>query len=173
MLLLSLNNLSLLFLLKKLKGKNSIDNSNKEYTQEESLSITTIIIGCLLYSITHFNLGISVETIFINLGPIILNIFLLSNWIKSKRLEYEQLQNCYSSIFDQKLIINNCQYFALSERETEIVTLLFHGLKRQQIAEKLFISIRTVDKHIERIFLKTGVSSRERLMEKLRFINKL
>lgn len=45
---------------------------------------------------------------------------------------------------------------ALSEREAEILPLVCGGLSNQQIAERLFISKRTVDKHRANIMAKTG-----------------
>jgi DNA-binding CsgD family transcriptional regulator len=83
------------------------------------------------------------------------------------RYEQANLDNVNPYVPIIEIIALNCSNYLLSERETEIAILLCHRLKRQQIADKLFISVRTVDKHIERIFLKTGVSSRENLLEKL------
>jgi DNA-binding NarL/FixJ family response regulator len=45
---------------------------------------------------------------------------------------------------------------ALSEREREVVPLICCGMSNQQIADKLFISKRTVDKHRANIMTKTG-----------------
>lgn len=45
---------------------------------------------------------------------------------------------------------------ALSERELEILLLICKGLSNQEIAEDLFISKRTVDKHRANIMAKTG-----------------
>ncbi len=44
----------------------------------------------------------------------------------------------------------------LSERELEIVPLICRGLSNQEIADQLFISKRTVDKHRANILEKTG-----------------
>lgn len=44
----------------------------------------------------------------------------------------------------------------LSDREIEILLLISKGLSNQEIADKLFISKRTVDKHRANILLKTG-----------------
>ncbi len=44
----------------------------------------------------------------------------------------------------------------LSERELEIVPLICRGLSNQEIADLLFISKRTVDKHRANILEKTG-----------------
>lgn len=45
---------------------------------------------------------------------------------------------------------------ALSGRELEIVLLICRGLSNQEIADRLFISKRTVDKHRANIMAKTG-----------------
>ncbi|HXC78186.1 MAG TPA: response regulator transcription factor, partial [Candidatus Acidoferrum sp.] len=48
----------------------------------------------------------------------------------------------------------------LSRREQEVARLLAAGLTNRQIGERLFISSRTVEGHIERISNKLGVRSR-------------
>ena len=68
---------------------------------------------------------------------------------------------------DTEVIRMNCAREMLTPRETEIAVLLCHRLKRREIADKLFISGRTVDKHSENIFVKVGVTSREELLAKL------
>jgi DNA-binding NarL/FixJ family response regulator len=45
---------------------------------------------------------------------------------------------------------------ALSEREAEVLPLVCEGLSNNQIADRLFISKRTVDKHRANILAKTG-----------------
>jgi DNA-binding CsgD family transcriptional regulator len=48
----------------------------------------------------------------------------------------------------------------LSRREYEVAALVAEGHTNQQIAEKLFISVRTVETHLSRIFTKLAVTSR-------------
>jgi predicted ATPase/DNA-binding CsgD family transcriptional regulator len=48
----------------------------------------------------------------------------------------------------------------LTERQFQIAVLVAEGLSNQDIAERLVISKRTVDSHIEHILAKLGVSSR-------------
>ena len=48
---------------------------------------------------------------------------------------------------------------ALSEREVEILALLVDGLTNREVAEKLGLSVRTVESHRARIMLKLDVSS--------------
>lgn len=48
----------------------------------------------------------------------------------------------------------------LSERENEVLQLATMGLSNQEIADRLFISLRTVQAHLGHIFNKLKVSSR-------------
>ncbi len=50
--------------------------------------------------------------------------------------------------------------FGLSPRELEVARLVADELTNQQIAERLFLSVRTVETHLSRIFTKLDVSSR-------------
>jgi NarL family two-component system response regulator LiaR len=57
----------------------------------------------------------------------------------------------------------------LSEREMEILKLAGRGMSNQDIAEKLFLSRRTVQAHLANIFRKIDVGSRtEAILEALR-----
>jgi non-specific serine/threonine protein kinase len=51
----------------------------------------------------------------------------------------------------------------LTGREREVASLVAVGLGNREIAERLFLSKRTVDSHIEHIFTKLGFSSRTQL----------
>ncbi|MCX7708102.1 MAG: response regulator transcription factor [Anaerolineae bacterium] len=57
----------------------------------------------------------------------------------------------------------------LTEREIEVLRLAARGLKNQEIAQELSLSIRTVQTHLGNIFNKMGVGSRtEAVIEALR-----
>ncbi|MEU1185431.1 BREX system ATP-binding domain-containing protein [Streptomyces sp. NPDC005820] len=56
----------------------------------------------------------------------------------------------------------------LSDREREIVDLATAGLRTREIAERLFLSPRTVETHLSRIYRKLDVSSRLALSDLVR-----
>ena len=54
----------------------------------------------------------------------------------------------------------------LCKRETEVLLQVVEGLSNKQIAEKLFISEKTVKNHLYRTFVKFDVQSRTELVVK-------
>jgi DNA-binding CsgD family transcriptional regulator len=56
----------------------------------------------------------------------------------------------------------------LTTREREIAALAADRLSSREIAERLYLSARTVDNHLQRIYSKLGVSGRAQLAEALR-----
>jgi ATP/maltotriose-dependent transcriptional regulator MalT len=48
----------------------------------------------------------------------------------------------------------------LTRREAEVLGLLFDGRSTKQVADEMFVSKRTVDYHLARIYEKLNVSNR-------------
>ena len=49
-------------------------------------------------------------------------------------------------------------------REVEVLRLLADGLSNQEIAARLYLSPRTVERHVENLSVKTGVERRTQLV---------
>lgn len=53
----------------------------------------------------------------------------------------------------------------LSEREQQVATLAATGLTNREIAARLVLSVRTVENHLQRIYVKTGLTKRADLAD--------
>lgn len=109
-------------------------------------------------------LNLKIETILLNISKqqtAILNSSIIS--LKTlKNLNNENLTVNSDSRFDQ-----NIRLLSLTNREIEIAKLIVKGKTYREIAIELFISEKTVTKHIQNMFEKATVSN------KVGFINKL
>jgi DNA-binding CsgD family transcriptional regulator len=56
----------------------------------------------------------------------------------------------------------------LSEREREVAALVLDGLTYKQVAERLYLSAKTVEHHMARIRQRLGATDRQELLTRLR-----
>jgi len=56
---------------------------------------------------------------------------------------------------------------SLTRREKDVATLVIQGYRNAEVAERLYLSVRTVEGHIYRIFEKLGISKRDELTAEL------
>ncbi len=106
-----------------------------------------------------------IETVLGNIGrqkKAIINssIATLKNLSSLEATSPEETQ--LSSKFEQ-----NCKLFNLTNREVEIANLLIKGVTYKSIAKTLFISDKTVTKHIQNVFEKLNVSNKVEMLNKL------
>ncbi len=64
--------------------------------------------------------------------------------------------------------INKHLLSPVSEREFEVLHLIYNGKTNQQIADELFISVNTIKKHINSAYLKLDADSRTSAIVRLR-----
>ncbi|MES2418328.1 MAG: LuxR C-terminal-related transcriptional regulator [Bacteroidota bacterium] len=116
----------------------------------------------------YFNITQWIEVLVTNLGFVIITILFIARNIKVTRLELAK--KIAKQHGRAKLFEHYCALFNLSPREKEIALLLCKGLSYKKIANTLFISERTVDNHVQHIFLKTEVNKKMELQQKLGFV---
>lgn len=58
--------------------------------------------------------------------------------------------------------------FLLSDREVEVLSLYASGMTQKRVAERLHISTTTAHTHITRIYAKTGLHSRQEILDYMR-----
>jgi DNA-binding NarL/FixJ family response regulator len=63
--------------------------------------------------------------------------------------------------------INRHLIAQISEREFEVLQLIYEGKTNQQIGEEIFISVNTIKKHINSAYLKLDVTTRTKAVARL------
>jgi DNA-binding NarL/FixJ family response regulator len=64
--------------------------------------------------------------------------------------------------------INRRLLSPLSDREFEVIQLIYDGITNNQVAEKLFVSVNTVKSHLKNIYLKLDANTRYGVIVRLR-----
>ncbi len=77
---------------------------------------------------------------------------------------YYQLQGCAADFRKAQNMGTYINRFDLTEREAEILYLIFSGKSNEEIISMLFISSNTLKKHLQNLYRKTGVSRRAQLL---------
>ncbi len=140
---------------------------NKKQYIEEIAAYVAIMPWAALAPVVYFRAGQLTETFFTNLGFLALSCLLLYRSIITSRAEQKLIAELEVIPFNTEVVSRNCNRFGLSNRETEITLLICQRMRYKDIANCLFISERTVSKHMQNIFGKTLVNSRSELMRKM------
>ncbi len=74
--------------------------------------------------------------------------------------DYEKAKFILKNLYKDNLIDSAKNKYEFTGRELEILRLISEGKNNEEIAEKLFLSIRTVEKHLTNIYSKLGVSGK-------------
>lgn len=109
------------------------------------------------------------EVMVTNLGFVVITFLFIRKMIYENRKAFEKLNG-----FDQKIQIDQSAFFnqrctelGLTKRECEVAEQASQGLTSKEIAEKLFISERTVNKHLQAIYKKSESKNRVELINSL------
>ena len=147
------------------------EHRNRNLFIEELGAYIAIMPWAFLAPVVYFGWGQLTETLFTNVGFLALSAFLLYRSMVTGRAERKQLESLRLIAMDTDTIQRNCDRHGLSPREIEIAVLLCQRLSRQEVADRLFISERTVDKHTQNIFAKADVTNRIELINKFNTVS--
>lgn len=115
--------------------------------------------------VVYIDAGQPVEASLTNGGFLVITILYIAETVKKYRSEYKELQS-HMAAKSQRLEEAGRRY-NLTSREKEVMTLIAEGRTYPEIANILFISVRTVTTHKERIFKKLQVGNRIELLKKI------
>ncbi|WP_333577633.1 helix-turn-helix transcriptional regulator [Sphingobacterium sp.] len=142
-------------------------SKNKNRYIEEMAAYFALMPWAFLAPVVYFQWGQLIETLFTNVGFVAISALLLYRTLNISRAEQKLLADLELVPVNYEAIECNSKRFGLSNREIEIVHLISQRLSYKEIADKLFISDRTVNKHVQNIFNKTLVNSRTQLVKKI------
>lgn len=161
---------------------------NKKSREELIILFTSLSPWMALPLISYFDLSQAVEATTTNTGFLLLlalhlkrNVqqireehhrlmeseLYLRNWNEQLQREVEKRTREMERMRAEERLLQNGRSFHLTNREQEIARFIYSGCTYKQIAETLFISERTVAKHVQNIFEKVEVSNKMELCKKL------
>lgn len=74
--------------------------------------------------------------------------------------DFEKAKSFLKNLYKNKADETDKNKFEFTGRELEVLKLIAEGKNNEEIAEKLFLSVRTVEKHVTNIYSKLGVSGK-------------
>ncbi|WP_018343413.1 response regulator transcription factor [Cytophaga aurantiaca] len=135
------------------------------------VEIATIFVSLMIWSLLpiliYFDLSTLLENFIVNSCFVLLIVILLKKNTSVSKKKYEDMLAALSDGKDNHFI----DTFNFTSREKEIIPYLVKGYTYKEIGEVLFISDRTVGKHVSNMYAKTGVNQKYDLFEKLNIIN--
>lgn len=138
-----------------------------DWISEEYLTYLAVLPWISLPIISYYQLPQIIEVLPTNFGLIIIAIIFVRNDIIQAWEEDRQRAKDADKGYLDTIFLESCKAFQLTQREIEIANLIRDGYKYKDIAASLFISERTVTKHVQNIFSKTSVSSKIDLIKTL------
>jgi DNA-binding CsgD family transcriptional regulator len=128
---------------------------------------------CAYFRISQVN-----EALLTNGGFAVITMLFIRKTIKQSREDSAHLQMLRDGLKKSEIpeserelatdyLEENMIYYGLTERQKEIARLVIQDYKYKEIAEMLFRTLKTVEKHIENISKKIDVKNRKELEEAL------
>lgn len=113
----------------------------------------------------YFNVTQWVEVLVANAGFVLLTVIFMIRSVVKARMEDKRYLAIMAAKEDE--FQKYCLKYGLTMQQERVADLLCRGYSYKEIASTLFVSKKTVDTHIQHIFLKTGVNRKFQLMQKL------
>ncbi len=142
---------------------------DKNNSLEAILTYAAMCPWALLPLFSYIDTSQFVEVIFTNCGFIIITFLFLKQVIYENRKKFEKMNDFEENqqIDHSALFAQRCSELGLTKREIEVAEQVSLGLTSKEIAEVLYISERTVNKHLQTIYKKSDSKNRVELINSL------
>lgn len=162
------------------KGIRKKQQDDPKLGREMYLSLIAIAPWVSMPILSFFHISQLPEVLIMNGGFLVITALFIWNTIKQTRADNQRLEDIRASYSNESVgneaitpiqedkFEHNCDRLRLSRREIEVAALMSEGLKYKEIGERLFISERTVTKHVQNMFMKAGVTNKVEFLRALR-----
>nr|WP_181718652.1 helix-turn-helix transcriptional regulator [Pedobacter sp.]QJS06232.1 transcriptional regulator, LuxR family, hth domain [Pedobacter sp.] len=153
------------------RGIRSKYKEDNQHTSEMILTYISILPWVSLPVLTYFQAHQFIEVLAMNCGFLIISFLFFWQTVQQNKLNNSRLVSLLLEINKPSENVSpfdsNCARYKLTNRELEVTILIRKGLKYKEIAASLFISERTVTKHVQNMFFKVGVTNKFDLIKAL------
>jgi DNA-binding CsgD family transcriptional regulator len=139
---------------------------HKKNSFDAILSYIAVAPWALMPLLAYLQVTQLTEVLFTNGGFLIITFLFFRNMIEESRKDLETLDLMQTKNAEEIFIIR-CEELGLTKREIEICQLVKDGRIYKEIGETLFISERTVNKHMQNIFKKARSNNKFDLLNKI------
>jgi DNA-binding CsgD family transcriptional regulator len=139
---------------------------NHKASFDAILSYAAVCPWALMPLLAYLEVDQLTEVWFTNGGFIVITVLFIRNMIEESRKDLETLELLQTKK-EEEIFVIRCNSLGLTPRETEICEMVRQGQIYKEIAEKLFISERTVNKHMQNIFKKAESRNKFDLLNKI------
>ena len=136
---------------------------NKKTSLDAILSYLAVCPWTFMPPMAYFQVDQLPEVFLTNGGFIIITVLFIRKMIGETRKEFEALDLIQTKTADEIFVIQ-CKKLGFTNREIEVCELVKDGRSYKEIGEELFISERTVNKHIQHIFKKANSKNKVELL---------
>lgn len=143
------------------------ENRDRSYYIEEIAVYCAVTPWAAMTVFSWFEVSQLTEVLCTNTGFVFISAMFILKSVRRHRLEIAYYAGQEPFVNNPETVAATCKRHSLTQKETEIAQLICLRMKYREIADKLFISPRTVDKHVENIFNKVKVTTRAELVRKL------
>jgi DNA-binding CsgD family transcriptional regulator len=142
---------------------------NSQNRLEALLSYAAMCPWVFLPIFSYVDASQFLEVMVTNLGFVVITFLFIRKMIFENRKAFEKLNGFDQKIqVDQSVFFNKrCSELGLTKRECEVAEQAAQGFTSKEIADKLFISERTVNKHLQAIYKKSESKNRVELINSL------
>lgn len=142
---------------------------DRAYSTEIILIYAALVPWVCMPVFSFFKISQLIEVLVMNGGFILITIIFIKQMIslaRNNELRLRQIQEG-TLLSKEDKFSNNCKRLDLTVREIEIVAMIGQGKKYREIADALFISDKTVAKHVQNMFSKARVSNKTQLINEI------